>query len=112
MRKQTVQQWANSIARGYGRGKATDFTVVLGGHRIEVIESIRPGYRKNTTGEYVSSAYRRNFGWKNTFYQPAVFEIEIPYSLIAHCTDALGYLREVVHKETGHVMLQVTGKEV
>ena len=35
------------------------------------------GYRKNTTGEYVPNAYRRNFGWKNTFYQRACLNIYI-----------------------------------
>ena len=35
------------------------------------------GYRKNTTGEYVSNSYRRNFGWKNTFYQAASLVIRL-----------------------------------
>jgi|WetSurMetagenome_2_1015567.scaffolds.fasta_scaffold526152_1 hypothetical protein len=33
------------------------------------------GYRKCTTGEYVSNAYRQNFGWKNTYYQNAQLAI-------------------------------------
>ena len=33
------------------------------------------GYRKNTTGEYVSHAYRSNFGWKNTYYQRAILAV-------------------------------------
>lgn len=106
MKKQTVQQWANSIARGYGRGKATEFTVVLGGDRVKVKENRRPGYRKNTTGEYVPHAYLSNFGWKNTFYQHAVFEIEIPFSRIAHCTDATQYLCEAVYQEKGCALVQ------
>lgn len=36
------------------------------------------GYRKYTTDEYVPNAYRRNFGWKNTYYQPAKLVITIP----------------------------------
>ena len=35
------------------------------------------GYRKLTTGEYVPNAYRDHFGWKNTYYQPAMLEITI-----------------------------------
>lgn len=39
------------------------------------IEYSRPGYRKNTTNEYVPNSYRANFGWKNTYYSPASLEI-------------------------------------
>lgn len=41
------------------------------------ISHTRRGYRKNTTGEYVSHAYRRNFGWKNTFYQSSDLRITL-----------------------------------
>lgn len=34
-----------------------------------------PGYRKFTTGEYVSNAYRDKFGWKNTYYQAACMDV-------------------------------------
>ena len=33
------------------------------------------GYRKYTTGEYVSKAYRANYGWKNTHYEHAALRI-------------------------------------
>jgi len=101
MKRQTVQQWANSYARRQGRGTATDLTVALGGDRVKVVESWHPGWRKYTTGEYVSNAYRNNFGWKNTYYQHAVFELEIPFSFIAHCTDALDYLGPALKDEHG-----------
>lgn len=35
------------------------------------VKVMRFGYRKYTTGEYVSNKYRAHFGWKNTYYQPA-----------------------------------------
>ena len=65
-----VARWkkANAIARANGYGAAT--TVLLG-DRDAVIDHTPYGYRKHTTGEYVSNAYRRNFGWKNTYYQRA-----------------------------------------
>jgi hypothetical protein len=51
-----LQKEANRIARQAGYG---------------VAEHIAYGYRKYTTGEYVSNAYRSSFGWKNTYYQNA-----------------------------------------
>lgn len=69
-----MQKRANSIARKHGYGRAT-FIVI--GPDDKVISHTRYGYRKYTTGEYVSSAYRKNFGWKNTYYQNAITEVQI-----------------------------------
>jgi len=62
------QRRANVVARRAGYGRAT--TVVIG-DRDTVLEHTPYGYRKLSTGEYVTSAYRSNFGWKNTYYQNA-----------------------------------------
>ena len=64
-----LQQEANRIARQAGYNIADH--IVVGDHN-GVIKHIRYGYRKYTTGEYVSNKYRANFGWKNTYYQNAV----------------------------------------
>jgi len=65
---------ANIIARRNGYGRAT--TVIIG-TVDRVLSHIAYGYRKYTTGEYVTSAYRSNFGWKNTYYQSAETTVEI-----------------------------------
>lgn len=57
---------ANSVARKGGYGFATE---IVFGNENKIISHINYGYRKYTTGEYVSNAYRHNFGWKNTYYQ-------------------------------------------
>ena len=59
---------ANQIARRCGYQRATK--IVLG-DEDRVVSHTRYGYRKKTTGQYVSNAYLRNFGWKNTYYQHA-----------------------------------------
>jgi hypothetical protein len=58
----------NQVARKYGYGKATD---IVFGEEEKLVSSVSYGYRKYSTGEYVSKAYLRNFGWKNTYYQEA-----------------------------------------
>lgn len=63
-----IQKKANSIARKAGYGSATE---IVFGEEDKVISHTSFGYRKYTTGEYVSNKYRSNFGWKNTYYQPA-----------------------------------------
>lgn len=68
------QQHANSIARKAGHGTAT---TVVAGAKNRVLDHIRYGYRKRTTGEYVSTAYLNNFGWKNTVYQSVQTIVEI-----------------------------------
>ena len=57
---------ANSIARKAGYGRATR---IIEGDKNQVISHTPYGYRKKSTGEYVPTAYRRHFGWKNTYYQ-------------------------------------------
>ena len=42
-----------------------------------IVERTEYGYRKYTTGEYVSNAYRRNFGWRNTYYQEAHTRVRV-----------------------------------
>jgi hypothetical protein len=64
----TEQKSANIIARAKGYHRAT--TIIYGGED-RVVSAASCGYRKFTTGEYVSNAYRANFGWKNTYYQHA-----------------------------------------
>lgn len=60
---------ANRIARHYGYGRATD---VVFGVCDGFVKHVKYGYRKYSTGEYVSNSYRYHFGWKNTYYQNAV----------------------------------------
>ena len=56
---QATQTKANAIARAAGYGKATH---IVHGEAQGVIHHEPYGYRKLTTGEYVSNAYRNNFG--------------------------------------------------
>ena len=69
-----IQKTANAIARRSGYGVAT--TVILG-TEDRVLSHTRYGYRKYTTGEYVSNKYRNHFGWKNTYYQPALTTVVV-----------------------------------
>lgn len=63
-----LQKEANRIARQAGHGIADHIMI---GDTTGVTKHIAYGYRKYTTGEYVSNAYRSSFGWKNTYYQNA-----------------------------------------
>lgn len=74
-----LQKIANKIARAAGHGKATH---IIMGSQNRVVCHIRYGYRKKTTGEYVSTSYRNKFGWKNTFYQSAQTVVELDASKI------------------------------
>jgi len=65
---------ANIIARQSGFNRATK---IISGVENKVVESKSFGYRKFTTGEYVTNKYRANFGWKNTYYQHAVCVVSI-----------------------------------
>lgn len=69
-----IRRAANIIAREEGCGKAS---FIVTGYKNEVVEHIRYGFRKNTTDEYVPNAYRRRFGWKNTYYQAALTTVEM-----------------------------------
>ncbi|MFA5401701.1 MAG: hypothetical protein WC359_14720 [Dehalococcoidia bacterium] len=64
-----IQTEANRIARQAGHVRANRIVV---GDRAKVVKHIAYGYRKYTTGEYVSTKYRSCFGWKNTYYQHAI----------------------------------------
>ena len=66
--EQRLQKLANCIARRNGYGRADSY---MFGIEDKVISHTRYGYRKTSNGQYVSNAYRANFGWKNTYYQPA-----------------------------------------
>jgi len=81
----TLQQTANSIARKRGANIATSilFADIPEG---KVTNHVAYGYYKNTTGERVSNAYRRNFGWKNTSYHAAVCEVTLPLSFVPRGT--------------------------
>ena len=72
--EERIQMKGNKVARSYGCGFATK---VMIGKENKLLKRTEPGYRKKTTGEYVSKAYLKNFGWKNTYYQCAITEVEI-----------------------------------
>lgn len=72
----SYQRRANSIARAAGYGSATQ--IVFGVGPARVLRHVSCGYRKSSTGEYVSNAYRSNFGWKNTYYQHAKTTVLLP----------------------------------
>ena len=55
------QKRANQIARAAGYGSATS---IIYGDANKVVSHTPYGYRKKSTGEYVSNAYRNKFGWK------------------------------------------------
>jgi hypothetical protein len=75
---ESLQRRANAIARKEGRGRATDIVVFNDDTQVEeVISCVDYGYRKHTTDEYVSKAYLRNFGWKNTYYQHAETTVRV-----------------------------------
>ncbi|MGH6640545.1 MAG: hypothetical protein ACREBY_18335 [Polaromonas sp.] len=71
---EAIQRKANKIAKEAGHGMATKIVI---GTANRVIDHINYGYRKISTDEYVPNAYRNNFGWKNTYYQPAETTVEI-----------------------------------
>lgn len=73
----TVQNAANAYAKECGWSRATAMKAA------EIAEPVtgdcrQYGYRKFSTGEYVPNSYITNFGWKNTYYQHAVFETIVP----------------------------------
>ena len=72
------QRAANVAARKAGFGWATDVRVNPEITEARVVAHTPYGYRKNTTGQYVPTSYRSNFGWKNTYYQNAETVVEIP----------------------------------
>ena len=76
MRKthRTLSTEANSIARANGYSIATKINL---GREDRIVSRTNHGYRKHTTGEYVSNAYRNKFGWKNTYYQHALTVVEV-----------------------------------
>lgn len=93
---QKIKTLANSIARKYGCGVATSISVA----DTTCVRSLaRSGYRKNTTDEYVSNAYRRNFGWTNTYYQQAEADVTLSADDITHAlwrTDHCGTLAGLI----------------
>lgn len=86
-----IQKLANSIARKYGAGKATEISFA----QVTDIQvsHIRFGWRKRTTGQYVPNAYRRKFGWKNTYYQEAITKITFPL-WVGHLLEELNHEKE------------------
>ena len=74
MMKNDRQRRANSIARAAGYGSATG---VIDGVTDRVMSHTRRGYRKRSTGEYVSLAYLVRFGRENTYYQHAETMVEL-----------------------------------
>lgn len=78
-----LQKAANAFARTRGYGRATEITLATSADEMRIGKTVSYGYRKITTGEYVAHAYRRKFGWKNTYYQSAVCEVIVPASWVA-----------------------------
>ena len=78
--KEEIQKLANICARKNGYQKATEIRYDGRRTSAEFVMHTDFGYRKHTTGEYVSNAYRANFGWKNTYYQEAETVIVVPKS--------------------------------
>lgn len=68
-----VRRRANVVARQCGHGRAT--AIVLG-RQDRVLSHVPHGYRKRSTGEYVSNAYRDK-AWSSTYYQRAETVVEI-----------------------------------
>ena len=64
---------ANIIARNAGYGKATK---IVRGSADRVISAVSAGYVKNTTGEYVSNAYRKK-GWGSVHYVNAECVVQL-----------------------------------
>ena len=79
-----VRKMANiylrSLGRGYRGARATHIvcSTIAADMRIHANYSCAGGYRKITTNEYVPKKYRRNFGWKNTYYQLAINVVAVP----------------------------------
>ena len=75
----TIQKLGNIIARKNGCGKDTiiivDKRFKKGNGKVD--EHIPFGFRKITTDEYVPNNYRKNFGWKNTYYQHAITTVRL-----------------------------------
>ena len=78
MKKETKQLVANRVARQNGYHRATEIQLIPGLKSPKVLSHVSCGFRKNTTGEYVSNAYRANFRWKNTYYQHAETVVALP----------------------------------
>lgn len=73
-----LRRLANATARAAGYGRATAILHDPSLTAPEVREHTRYGYRKYTTGQYVPNRYRTNFGWRNTYYQPAKTTVALP----------------------------------
>lgn len=81
LNEKEIQKMANSIARKRGYGFASEI-IFTNTDKPKVKKHTCYGYRKYTTGEYVSNSYRANFGWKNTYYQNAQTTVEIPLQFV------------------------------
>ena len=73
----TIQQAANAFAKSECWNRATAL-IPTGDEKPSLGGTKDFGYRKCTTGEYVPNSYVSNFGWKNTYYQHAVSEVNTP----------------------------------
>jgi hypothetical protein len=72
----TIENYANAIARKYGHGRAYE---IEEGDTDCILKHTPYGWRKNSTGEYVSQAYR-NIGWSNTYYQQAETIVQVSHA--------------------------------
>lgn len=70
---QALMTAANRVAKKGGCQKSTAIVI---GQVDQVVERVLCGYRKRTTGEYVTASYRKK-GWSNTYYQRAIAVVEL-----------------------------------
>jgi hypothetical protein len=76
-----LETFANAYAKSQGYGSATE---IVESEKVRIVDRWDYGYRKHTTGEYVSNAYRNKFGWKNTYYQSAITVVGVPKRIADH----------------------------
>jgi len=76
----TVESVARAVAY-HKYGIRPRVTRIVPGRSYELLEYIQSGYRKRSTGEYVSNAYRKK-GWSNTFYQSSICIVQLPSRVI------------------------------
>ena len=77
-----IQRYANSIARKNGYGTATKIEFVKQLRFPMVGERIESGYRKKTTGQYVTNSYRKLCRGKGLYYQHAQTTVSLPEEIL------------------------------
>lgn len=85
-------RYANAVARRNGHGRADNIFV---GEDDKVLAHVPYGYRKNTTGQYVTNSYVRK-GWSSVFYQHAETTVQV-------CKDVYN---EIMKKENCRLIIE------